>query len=87
MKVRCLTIHALAALVLAGCSTATTTNPPRSVTEQLLLSTAADRAINGTRLDLFAQKKGFVDSNNFGNYYKLLGFIEWTMTDIPEKKK
>jgi hypothetical protein len=56
------------AFVLAGCSVATTTNPARSVTEQLLLSTAADRAINATVLTNFAHQKVFVDATYFDSY-------------------
>ena len=59
----------LLALVLAGCSTATMTNPPRSVTEQLLLSAAADRAINSISLVDFAGKKVFVDGTNYFESY------------------
>jgi len=56
------------AFVLAGCSVATTTNPARSVTEQLLLSTAADRAINSTVLTNFSHQKVFVDATYFDSY-------------------
>jgi hypothetical protein len=58
----------LAALVLTGCSTSTMTNPPRSVTEQLLLSTAADRAISSISLAELAHKKVFVDGTYFESY-------------------
>ena len=56
------------ALVLSGCSTATMTNPPRSATEQLLLSTAADRAIASASLPLVDGKKVFVDGTYFDSY-------------------
>jgi hypothetical protein len=66
-------LHRLSALLpvillLTGCAESTITNPPRSVTEQLLLSTAADRAINSTSLALFDQKKVFVDGTYFDSY-------------------
>jgi hypothetical protein len=59
---------AVAALALAGCSSTTMTNPPRSVTEQLLLSTAADRAIKSISLAELAHKKVFVDQTYFESY-------------------
>jgi len=59
---------ALAAILLTGCSSATMTNPSRSATEQLLLSTAADRAINSISLDMFAQKRVFVDGAYYESY-------------------
>ena len=62
------TILALAALLLAGCSTSQMTNPPRSVTEQLLLSTAADRAINTVSFINFDHKKVFVDGTYYESY-------------------
>jgi hypothetical protein len=62
------TLLALAVLAVAGCSTANTTNPPRSVTEQLLLSTAADRAIRSTSLIDFRDKKVFLDQTYFDSY-------------------
>ncbi len=57
-----------AALLLCGCADSIMTNPPRSATEQLLLSTAADRAINVAPLTIFAQKKVFVDGTYFEGY-------------------
>jgi hypothetical protein len=68
LPARWMTALALTALVLAGCSSATMTNPPRSVTEQLLLSTAADRAINSFSPDEVAHKKVFVDGTYFESY-------------------
>src|SRR3954464_13231091 len=56
------------ALLSGGCATSDMTNPPRSVTEQLLLSTAADRAMTNHDLSLFNQKKVFVDSTYFDSY-------------------
>jgi hypothetical protein len=61
-------LFALAALLLTGCAVASATNPPRSATEQLLLSTAADRAIYSADLNIFADKKVFLDGTYFDSY-------------------
>lgn len=62
-------IAALAALlILTGCTQTTLTAPQRSATEQLLLSTAADRAVASTNLSVFAGKKVFVDGSYFDSY-------------------
>jgi len=44
------------------------TNPVRSATEQLLLSTAADRAMQSVPLTAFSGKKVFVDATYFDSY-------------------
>ncbi|MGH7952002.1 MAG: DUF6655 family protein [Limisphaerales bacterium] len=64
---------ALAVLIAwfgGGCSAFNMTQPPRSATEQLLLSTSADRALRsiGENLTIFANKKVFLDSSNFDSY-------------------
>lgn len=61
-------VPALAAVLFAGCSTYNMTNPPRSVTEQLLLSTAADRAIQTVSLTSLVNKKIYVDGTYFDSY-------------------
>jgi hypothetical protein len=53
------------ALLFDGCATSVTTNPARSATEQLLLSTAADRALQSANLMAFANQKGFFGYNLF----------------------
>ncbi len=58
----------LLALLAAGCATTDETNPPRSVSEQLLLSTAADRALTNADFTVFAGKKIYVDSTYFDSY-------------------
>jgi hypothetical protein len=59
----------LAALfLLTGCADFTMTNPPRTVTEQLLLSTAADRALRAADLSMFQGKKVFFDFTYFDSY-------------------
>jgi hypothetical protein len=57
-----------AALLLGGCATNLTTNPARSATEQLLLSTAADRALQSANLTAFANQKVFLDTTYFDSY-------------------
>ena len=51
-----------------GCTTANVTNPPRSVTEQLLLSTATDRAIASVGLPTVQGKKVYIDGTYFDSY-------------------
>src|ERR1700743_2743179 len=58
----------LTALAISGCSTVTQTTPPRSATEQLLISTAADHAAAGMTNPAWAGKKVFVDSSTFDGY-------------------
>jgi hypothetical protein len=53
------------ALFLPGCATQTETNPPRSATEQLLISTAADRAAAQLAVKIPAKTPVFVDAGNF----------------------
>lgn len=58
-----------AACLLSGCTTGKMTEPPRAATEQLLLSTAADRALQSARwLEIFANRKVFVDATYFDSY-------------------
>lgn len=52
----------------AGCASYTTTNPPRSATEQLLLSTAVDHAMTNADLSIFRNQKVFVDASYFDSY-------------------
>jgi len=52
-------------LALAACATQTETNPPRSATEQLLISTAADRAAAKLAVTIPAKTAVFVDAGNF----------------------
>jgi hypothetical protein len=55
----------LAAVLLSGCSTDRETDPQRSATEQLLISTAADRAAASLALDIGPGRKAFLDATNF----------------------
>ena len=57
-----------AALCLAGCGHLRETLPQRSATEQLLISTAADRAVARLPADVFRGRRVFVDSSNLEGY-------------------
>jgi hypothetical protein len=57
-----------AALAGSGCASYKSTSPPRSATEQLLLSTAVDRAMASADLALFANQKVFLDTTYFDSY-------------------
>ena len=52
-------------LLLAGCTTTRETNPQRTATEQLLISTAADHAVDQLHLKIPPDAKVFVDTTNF----------------------
>lgn len=52
-------------LSLAGCSTQVESNPARTATEQMLISTAADRAARKLCTNLPAKGRVFVDASNF----------------------
>jgi len=53
------------ALALGACSTERETSPARTATEQLLISSAADRAAEKLALAIPADKKVFVDAGYF----------------------
>lgn len=72
---RCLThfafglaIFIVATLMLAGCASQETTSPARSATEQLLLSSAADQALAGANLSIFAGRSIYFDFTYFDGY-------------------
>lgn len=56
----------LAALVLTGCVSERTTNPSRTATEQLLISSAADRAAARLKLNLPRGTRLYIDASDFG---------------------
>jgi len=56
------------AFLPGGCVTNNNTLPARSATEQLLLSTAMDRALQSANLVAFANQKVFVDTTYFDSY-------------------
>lgn len=57
-----------AMFLLSGCVTNKTTDPARTATEQLLLSTATDRALQSADLEAFANRKVFLDATYFDSY-------------------
>jgi hypothetical protein len=57
-----------AAIFLAGCTTIRSTEPQRTATEQLLISTAADHAAEALALDIPKDELVFVDAANFEGY-------------------
>lgn len=61
-------IVGLAALAIAGCTTVRSTDPQRTATEQLLISTAADKAAESLSLDIPKDKLAFIDAQNFDGY-------------------
>jgi hypothetical protein len=56
------------AIFSGGCASSLVTNPPRSATEQLLLSSAADRAMASVNLDIFAGRTVYLDLTYFDSY-------------------
>lgn len=58
-------LTALVSVLLSGCSTDRQTEPQRTATEQLLISTAADRAAASLALDIGSDRKAFLDATNF----------------------
>src|SRR5580698_2149006 len=58
----------LLAFLDSGCQTQEQTSPSRSATEQLLLSTAADRAMAGANLSIFAGRNIYFDFTYFEGY-------------------
>jgi hypothetical protein len=56
---------AAALFLLAGCTTTVQTNPPRTATEELLISTAAEHAAERLALSIPHKSSVFVDSGNF----------------------
>jgi hypothetical protein len=56
------------ALLLPGCTTNKTTTTARAATEQLLLSTATDHALQKAGFEIFAGKKVFLDATYFDSY-------------------
>jgi hypothetical protein len=55
-------------IFLAGCTTTKTTTTARTATEQLLLSTATDHALQKIGLDFLSGRKVFLDSSNYDSY-------------------
>jgi hypothetical protein len=80
-----LRVAALAILILAsaGCQSNRLTQPPRAVTEQLVLSTAADRAIVKLNLDSLRDRKVYLEERYFKAYDQeyALGAIRQHLSD------
>ncbi|HEX4120509.1 MAG TPA: DUF6655 family protein [Verrucomicrobiae bacterium] len=57
-----------ASVAFCGCIQTNMTNPKRSATEQLLLSTAGDRALKSVDLATFTNKLVYVSTNYFQGY-------------------
>lgn len=55
-------------MALSGCTTIRSTDPARTATEQLLISTAADHAAESLALNIPKGNKVFVDATNFEGY-------------------
>jgi hypothetical protein len=55
-------------LAVTGCSTYDETNPSRSASEQLLISTAMDRALTNEDLSIFSGRKIYLDATYFASY-------------------
>ena len=51
----------LLVLAAGGCATPSITNTARGVTEQVLLATVSERAVNQMRLDSYREKKAFIE--------------------------
>src|SRR5271155_4705962 len=62
------TMLIFALFLFDGCAINNTTNPVRSATEQLLLSTAADHALQSANLKVFENRTVFLDTNYFDSY-------------------
>lgn len=61
-------IFIVTALMIEGCSTQEVTSPPRSATEQLLLSSAADQAMASANLSVFSGRSVYLDFTYFDSY-------------------
>jgi hypothetical protein len=59
-------VAALAALAVSGCTTVRTTSPLRSAQEELLISTAADRAATALAAQMPAGIRAYLDTSDFG---------------------
>ena len=70
---------AVAGLVSGGCSMARKTDTARTAVEQLLLSTAADRALGHLTCDPLKGRKAFVDVSNLETYDK--GYVTGAIRD------
>jgi len=58
----------LTTALIAGCTSTKTTTTARTATEQLLLSTATDHALQDTGFEMFAGRKVYLDATYFDSY-------------------
>lgn len=65
----CAALAAAILIVLTGCSQTGLTKPPRSASEQLLISTATDRALQQASFAYLSGKKVFVEKAFLENQY------------------
>jgi hypothetical protein len=63
--VRGLALGLTATVLLAGCASTSETNPGRTATEQLLMSRAADLAVDGLRLPIPPGSRVYVENRYF----------------------
>ena len=67
-KIFLIAAFALLALFGPGCTSRRVSYPPRTATEQLLLSTATDRALAQVNLSIFCGRSVYVDFTYFDSY-------------------
>lgn len=67
-RISVMAVFIVVTLFSGGCASSLLTNPPRSATEQLLLSSAADRAMASVNLDIFAGRAIYLDLTYFDSY-------------------
>lgn len=70
MRVALIGVLAAGLLILTGCTQTGLTKPARSATEQLLISTAAERALAKADFSIVRGKNVFVDRTYFDSYDK-----------------
>src|SRR5882757_9584189 len=59
------TVLTFSLLMLSACTTTLTSNPARTATEELLISTAAERAASHIVLQIPPETVVFIDNSNF----------------------
>ena len=69
-----------AVLLCAGCSTQSESTPPETATEQLLLSTAGDRALSNASVHFLNGRRVYVDFTYFDAYHK--EYAEGVVRDV-----
>lgn len=70
----------LVALICDGCASTTVTKPAESATQQLLFSTAVDRALAGIDFGFLAKQKVFLDTTDIKDAYH----YEYAVGDIRD---